>query len=105
MRILIDTNIFIYREDDHVLSSNLQNVLRMLNSLKVEILLHPKSIEEIKRDRNEDRKKVMLSKIHTYPLLESPPDPNKDTNFLSVVGHSTKPNECKKNCIRKRALF
>ena len=93
MRILIDTNIFIYREDDRVLSSNLQNVLRMLNSLKVEILLHPKSIEEIKRDRNEDRKKVMLSKIHTYPLLESPPDPNKDTNFLSVVGHSTKPNE------------
>ena len=99
MRSLIDTNIFIYREDDHVLSSNLQNVLRMLNSLKVEILLHPKSIEEIKRDRNEDRKKVMLSKIHTYPLLESPPDLNKDTNFLSVVGHSTKPNEYVDNAL------
>ena len=99
MRILIDTNIFIYREDDHVLSSNLQNVLRMLNSLKVEILLHPESIEEIKRDRNEDRKKVMRSKIHTYPLLESPPDPNKDVDFLNVVGYSTKPNECVDNAL------
>lgn len=84
MRILIDTNIFIYREDDRVLSSNLQNVLKTLNNLNVEILLHPKSIEEIKRDRNEDRKKVMLSKIHTYPLLESPPDSNKHTNLNSV---------------------
>ena len=99
MRILIDTNIFIYREDDRVLSSNLQNVLKTLNSLKVKILLHPKSIEEIKRDRNEDRKKVMLSKIHTYPLLESPPDSNKHTNFLSVVGHSTKPNEYVDNAL------
>lgn len=93
MHILIDTNIFIYREDDHVLSSNLQTVLRMLNSLKIKIVLHPESIEEIKRDRNEDRKKVMLSKIHTYPLLESPPNPEKDTDFLSVVGYPTKPNE------------
>lgn len=93
MRILIDTNIFIYREDDHILSSNLQTVLRMLNSLKMKIVLHPESIEEIKRDRNEDRKKVMLSKIHTYPLLESPPDPEKDTDFRSVAGYPTKPNE------------
>ena len=93
MHILIDTNIFIYREDDHVLSSNLQNVLKMLNSLKIKIVLHPESIEEIKRDRNEDRKKVMLSKIHTYPLLESPPNTEKDTDFLSVVGYPTKPNE------------
>jgi rRNA-processing protein FCF1 len=93
MRILIDTNIFIYREDDHILSSNLQTVLRMLNSLKMKIVLHPESIEEIKRDRNEDRKKVMLSKIHTYPLLESPPDPEKDTDFRSVAGYPKKPNE------------
>ena len=38
MRILIDTNIFIYREDDRVLSSTLEELLRTLNTLKVEIL-------------------------------------------------------------------
>ncbi len=29
MRILIETNIFIYREDDRVLSSTLEELLRM----------------------------------------------------------------------------
>ncbi|RLG23423.1 hypothetical protein DRN85_09380 [Methanosarcinales archaeon] len=99
MRILIDTNIFIYREDDHVLSSDLQNILRILNLLKVEILVHPKSIEEIRKDRNEDRKKIMLSKIRTYPLLESPPDPSRDNSFLSFVGDSSKPNDYIDNAI------
>ncbi len=99
MRILIDTNIFIYREDDHVLSSTLQSTLRILNTLKVEILLHPNSVEEIKRDLDENRKKVMLSKIRTYPLLESPPNPNSDNNFLDVVGDSSKLNEYVDNVI------
>ena len=99
MRILIDTNIFIYREDDHVLSSDLQELLRALNTLNVKMLLHPRSIEEIRRDRNEDRKKVMLSKIRTYPLLESPPVPNRDNNFLDIVGGSSKPNEYVDNAL------
>lgn len=93
MRILIDTNIFIYREDDHILPNNLINLLQILNKLKVEILIHPKSIEEIKRDLNENRKKVVLSKLSTYTLLESPPDQSKDNNFLNIVGYPSKPND------------
>lgn len=99
MRILIDTNIFIYREDDHVLPGNLEKLLKILNVINVKILIHPKSIEELKRDLNEDRKKVALSKINTYPLLESTPEPDVDNNFLNLVGYPLNPNDYVDNAI------
>jgi len=89
MRILIDTNVFIERENYHVIPEKLRELLKMLNILKVEILVHPKSIEEIKRNGNIERRTVSLSKIQTYPLLESPPDPNEDREFISKVGPVT----------------
>lgn len=93
MRVLIDTNIFIYREDDHVLPSNLQKLLKILNELNVEMLVHPKSIEEIKRDLNADRREIALSKIQTYSLLEQPPTPDSDMNFLNIVEPPSKLND------------
>ncbi len=99
MRILIDTNIFIYREDYHIIPENLQKLLKILNTLVAEILIHPKSIEEIHRDLDEDRKRVVSSKINTYASLELPPDPNKDNNFMGIVGHSLKPNNYVDNAI------
>jgi len=86
MRVLIDTNIFIERENFHVIPENLRKLLRILNILKVQILIHPNSIQEIKKDRNKERRKVCLSKIETYPLLKSPPDPNEDEMFQRKVG-------------------
>lgn len=87
IRTLIDTNIFIYRESDHVIPENLQELNRILNQLKVEILVHPDSMKELKRDSNEDRKRVALSKARAYQILDSAPDQNRDSNFLSIVGH------------------
>ena len=49
LRILIDTNIFIHREDYGVVPKELQDVLKVLKSLKAELLLHPKSFDEIKK--------------------------------------------------------
>ena len=93
MRILIDTNIFIGRENDHVLSYELQALLKILNSKKIEILIHPKSFEEIKRDSNISRKNITLSKLNTYPILEHFPDQNKDYDFLTAVGVPSKIND------------
>jgi len=93
MRILIDTNIFIGRENDHVLSDELQVLLKLLNSKQIEILIHPKSIEEIKRDSNISRKNIALSKLNTYPMLEHSPDQNKDDDFLTAVGVPSKIND------------
>ena len=93
MRILIDTNIFIGRENDHILSDELQELLKILNARQLEILIHPKSVEEIKRDSNISRKNIALSKINTYHILEHSPDQYKDEDFLSIVGIPSKIND------------
>jgi hypothetical protein len=59
MRVLLDTNIFIYREDNHVLSENLQELLRILSEAKAEVIVHPLSLEDLQRDTDNKRKKVM----------------------------------------------
>lgn len=86
MRVLIDTNIFICREDYTVIPDNIQELMRILNKLKVQILIHNLSREEIKRDKNQQRKQIISSKIGTYLTLEAPPSPEDDQQFLNVVG-------------------
>lgn len=85
MRVLLDTNIFIYRENDHVISSDLQQLLSVLNKLKTELLIHPLSLEEIRGDQDTRRQAVMLSKIGAYPLLEMPPVPEEDPKFFNII--------------------
>jgi predicted nucleic acid-binding protein len=86
MRILLDTNIFIYREDDELLSDNIQELSKILSQKNSEVLIHPSSLEDVKRDRDERRRHVMLSKIHAYPILDNPPDPNKNIEYTNKVG-------------------
>lgn len=93
MKILFDTNVFIYREDDHVISENLQELLRILSAMKADIVLHPSSIEDLQRDSNERRKNIMSSKLKAYPFLESPPNPDEDPHYLELVGMGTKDND------------
>ncbi len=85
MRILLDTNIFIHREDDKVISQELQDLLRVLAKIKTEILIHPLSIEELKKDKNDSRKDIALSKIGSYLQLESPPDLSRDEEFKGKI--------------------
>jgi hypothetical protein len=86
VRILIDTNIFIGRENNSVVPLDLQELLKLLALLRTEVLIHPKSVDEIENDPNEKRKRISLSKLEVYPCLESPPDPSQDTVFLDTVG-------------------
>jgi predicted nucleic acid-binding protein/uncharacterized protein YfkK (UPF0435 family) len=85
MRVLLDTNIFIHRETDHIISHDLQQLLSVLNKLKTELLIHPLSLEEIRGDQDTRRQAVMLSKIGAYPLLEMPPVPEEDPKFFNII--------------------
>ena len=85
MRVLLDTNIFIYRETDHVISDDLQQLLSVLNKIKAELLIHPLSLVEIRRDRDKKRQAIMLSKLGAYPLLEMPPVPKEDNVFFNII--------------------
>jgi len=93
MRILLDTNIIILREDHKVIDDDLQMLFRNIQKLDYKILLHPKSIEDIKRDPNDQRKKITLSKFNTYPILEPAPNPNTDLNYLDILGAPRKEND------------
>lgn len=86
MKILCDTNIFIDRENYEVIPENLQRILRVFSDLEYSLLIHPSSYEEINRDRNEKRKKIVLSKIKTYQVLDKAPDPQQDLDFIRIVG-------------------
>ena len=46
MRVLVDTNIFIAREDHVVVPENLQRLMNALHRLNTQILLHPLSVEK-----------------------------------------------------------
>lgn len=85
MRILIDTNIFIYREADQVLSENQQTLSRILHEIGALQIVHPLSVRELMKNSNPEKKRVMLSKIKAYPQLESPPDPMQDAGFCAQI--------------------
>ncbi|MFA4877025.1 MAG: PIN domain-containing protein [Methanoregula sp.] len=99
MRVLIDTNIFIYREDNKEISSNLQKLTRLLNEQKISVIIHPISLEEIEKNKNETQKQILKSKILAYPVLESPPDPNNDLSFLSRIKKPGRINDRRDNVI------
>ncbi len=86
MRVLLDTNIFISREADRVVSSDLADLLGIFNELRSKLLVHPLSVTELKHDKNEKRREVNLSKIRTYSILDTPPNPASDTKFISSIG-------------------
>ncbi len=78
MRILFDTNILIYREDYKELPSEVAELFKLINTLRISLVIHPLSIQEIENDPNEERRKINLSKITSYPVLDEPPVPNSD---------------------------
>ncbi|NQE44882.1 hypothetical protein C5S31_02505 [ANME-1 cluster archaeon GoMg2] len=108
MRILIDTNRFIYREYYHIIPSNLQFLLKTLNDLVVPILGHPLSVRELKRDKNHERRVIIISKIKTYPILDNPPSLEVDQQFLTIVGQTNNAHEFVDNnllyCVYKNAV-
>jgi hypothetical protein len=100
MRVLIDSNILIYREDNHVILDNIQRLVRILNSINdLKVLIHPLMLEDIRNDENRVRQNIIYSKIQTYPSLEPYPSPESDNKFLEKIGKIVKKNDKIDICI------
>ena len=93
MIVLLDTNIFIQREDYSVISPELQNLIKLLNLNKEKVFIHPKSLEEFHKNKDGDKKEIIISKVKTYPTLDHYLDPNKDDSFMDIVGKPSKIND------------
>lgn len=86
MRILLDTNILILRENNHTIPENLAKMLQLINGLEnSSICVHHLSIKEIQKDKNIERQKINLSKINSYAVLTDYPNYEDDSKFVSEI--------------------
>jgi predicted nucleic acid-binding protein len=91
MKVLLDTNQLIRREDPTVLRSVLATLLRTLASNRIGVVIHPRSLEELRRDSNARRSRKILSKLRSYPTLTNlgPVEPT----FVNRSGPVSRPND------------
>ena len=94
MRILLDTNILILRENYHIIPDNVAKLMSLLNGLETcSIHVHPLSVSEIKKDKNIERQTINSKKISSYAILENYPDYKNDSNFIEIVGIPQESND------------
>lgn len=86
MRILLDTNILILRENNHVIPENLAELMQLLTGLRCTLHIHALSIQEIKKDGNESRRSINLSKLNAYDVINEYPIFLEDEEFIKAVG-------------------
>ncbi|WP_443738714.1 GNAT family N-acetyltransferase [Treponema sp.] len=93
MNILIDTNILIPLEDtSNVLNSNLATFCRLCSELNHKIYLHPSQKDDLERDKNNERKEILISREERYQILINPPKPSNE-EILSFDWKQKKDND------------
>jgi len=91
LKILLDTNVIIYSEDHGVLKKEIVQLNQLCEKHGIERCIHSRSRDDIERDKDPVRKKIILSKLSKYPesdFLESP-----DDEYRNKCGEPKKPND------------
>lgn len=99
MKVLIDSNVFIAREESDILSEELRTVLREVKEKYGGPWVHPESVNEVINDPNEERRQEAQSRIESYPKLEYPERPSPNSDFREHVPKSESENERVDNCL------
>ncbi len=74
MLLLIDTNILIPLEDTaKELPQDFADFRRICADLDYQIFIHPEQASDINRDKNKERREIVLSRIRQYPQIPNPP--------------------------------
>ena len=74
MNILLDTNIIIPLEDtNRVLSTSFADLKRLAAEQHHCFYIHPLQYDDIKRDKNKERRQIVLSRLEQYPRITNPP--------------------------------
>ena len=73
MRILVDTNILINLEDNRIIDKQFSTFYNLAIANNCKIWYHPSAIpKDINRDKNDDRRNIILSKLEKYEKLDNP---------------------------------
>lgn len=90
MQILIDTNIIIRREDDRIVEPNLIKLWSLLQKNGVKIVTHESAAyRDLNKDKDEERKRIILSKLASYPKIETEAPPS----FIKKLYKTENPND------------
>lgn len=74
MNILLDTNIIIPLEDtSRVLDTSFAELRRLAVEQQHCLYVHPMQIADINRDKNQERKTIVLSRLNQYSKIDNPP--------------------------------
>ena len=74
MNILLDTNIIIPLEDTgRRLDSSFAELRKLAAEQQHCLFVHPLQIDDINRDKDKERKDIVLSRLKQYPKIENPP--------------------------------
>lgn len=74
MNILLDTNIIIPLEDtNRILDSSYAEARKLSAEQQHCLFVHPMQIDDVNRDKNHERKKIVLSRLNQYSKIENPP--------------------------------
>lgn len=88
-KILLDTNMMIYLLDDHILDEKISKLTKILyDSDKYVIAIHPNTIVEARKIKDQNKKDIFISKLRVYKIIENPPRATE--NFNKQLGFKNK---------------
>lgn len=93
MRILLDTNILIYREAGWKIPENISKLSELLTRNNFKLFIHPIILRDIESYENVEKKEIFLSKIKAYPKIDWTTDPDTDSNFRKIIVKTDKKND------------
>lgn len=70
MKVLLDTNIIIHREADRIYNLDIGQLFNWLDKLKYDKYIHPLTVEELNRYKDQNTLNTMNIKIESYNLLK-----------------------------------
>lgn len=98
MRILLDTNIVIHRENKRVSNYSIGHLFRWIDRLKYDKVIHPYTILEIQKYRDPETQDAISVKLESYEVLKTVRQP--DVTFLTQIGQPEKnENDHIDNCL------
>ena len=98
MRVLLDTNIVIHRENKRITNYSIGHLFRWLDRLKYDKVLHPHTITEIQKYRDPETQDVIGVKLESYELLKTILEPSEE--FLRLVAEPERTtNDHIDNCL------
>ena len=102
MRVLLDTNILIHREASTVVRHDIGKLFFWLDKLKHEKCIHPASLEEIDKHKDQRVRDTFRAKLQSYHVLKTTAPVSAAVQTAAVVDDRVRPNRNARSARRPR---